>query len=174
MHLFISMKILVVSGYSNSGKTSVVELLLTTWKRMGLKTATIKNVHTPKFQIDVPNTDSYRHAKAGAKVVSISSDKGSVLFLYNEISLEEQIKLIHHISGCDILLLEGFRDQTEYPQVLCISKREDIVAQWNDKIFVISGIASEPDEFYKGRPMINNFVNSAKIIEFVNNHLEIE
>ena len=61
MSLFVSMKILVVSGYSNSVKTSVAELLLTTWQRMGLKTATIKNVHTPKFQMDEPNTDSSRH-----------------------------------------------------------------------------------------------------------------
>ncbi|MCG3218864.1 MAG: hypothetical protein KAR35_07645, partial [Candidatus Heimdallarchaeota archaeon] len=92
---------------------------------------------------------------------------------YNEISLEEQIDFVHHISNCDILLLEGFRDQVKYPQILCIKDREDIVAQWNDKIIAISGIASEPNEFYKERPMINNFVNTDQLIEFVNTFLEI-
>jgi molybdopterin-guanine dinucleotide biosynthesis protein B len=168
------MKIIVVSGYSNSGKTSVAELLLNSWKKRGLKTASIKNVHTPKFQMDIPNSDSWRHARAGCEVVGVRSDKGNVLFIYNEISLEEQINFIQQVSGCDILLLEGFRDQVKYPQILCIKSREDIVAQWNDKIIAISGIASEPSEFYKERPMINNFINSEKLIEFVNTFLEID
>jgi len=167
------MKILVVSGYSNSGKTCVAELLLDSWKKKGLKIASIKNVHTPKFQMDIPNTDSWRHARAGSEVVGVRSGKGNVLFLYNEISLEEQIDFVHHISNCDILLLEGFRDQVKYPQILCIKDREDLVAQWNDKIIAISGIASEPNEFYKERPMINNFVNTDQLIEFVNTSLKI-
>ncbi|MHA1912076.1 MAG: molybdopterin-guanine dinucleotide biosynthesis protein B [Candidatus Kariarchaeaceae archaeon] len=167
------MKVIVVSGYSNSGKTSVAELLLNSWKKMGLKTASIKNVHTPKFQMDIPNSDSWRHAKAGSEVVGIRSGKGNVLFLYNEVSLDEQIKLIQQVSGCDIILLEGFRDQVKYPQILCIKDREDIVVQWNDKIIAISGIASEQEEFYKGRPMINNFICSDKLIKFVNDYFKL-
>ena len=95
------------------------------------------------------------------------------MFFYNEISLDEQIELIHKTTSCDILVLEGFREQTTYPQVLCIKNREDIVSQWNEKIFIISGIAAEPDEFYKDRPMFNNFICPDKFVEAVNDHLEL-
>ena len=58
------MKIWGVTGGKNSGKTGLMERLITEFTARGLTVSSIKHAHH-SFDIDHPGRDSYRHRDAG-------------------------------------------------------------------------------------------------------------
>jgi molybdopterin synthase catalytic subunit len=60
------MKIISVVGYKKSGKTTLVERLVKALTKCG-SVGTIKHMH--EHTINKPDTDTWKHAHAGADVV---------------------------------------------------------------------------------------------------------
>ncbi len=58
-------KTIAVIGWKNSGKTTVVSKLVTILKSKNLKVGVVKHAHH-SFDIDKPNTDSFKIRQAGA------------------------------------------------------------------------------------------------------------
>lgn len=97
----------VVAGCSNTGKTVLIEGLIKELKKRGKSVATIKHdVHG--FDIDKEGKDTWRHRKAGAEAVIISSKKRMALIreLEEEIPLEE---LINQVKAFDFIIIEGYK-----------------------------------------------------------------
>ena len=63
-----------VTGWKNSGKTTLVTRLVSEFSRRGLRVSTVKHAHHD-FDIDKPATDSFRHREAGASEVLIVSGR---------------------------------------------------------------------------------------------------
>ena len=63
--------IISVIGRSGSGKTMLIERLIPELARLGLRVATVKR--SPRFDIDVPGKDSWRHGRAGAAAYVVAS-----------------------------------------------------------------------------------------------------
>ena len=63
-----------IIGKQNTGKTTLISLIIPLLKKKGYKIGTIK-YNIPSFEIDYKGKDTYRHYDAGADVVSISSSK---------------------------------------------------------------------------------------------------
>ena len=61
----MSQPVLGVTGWKNSGKTTLVERLVAELVRRGRRISTVKHAHHD-FDIDVTGTDSFRHRQAGA------------------------------------------------------------------------------------------------------------
>ncbi len=76
--------------------------------RTGLCVATIKHAHH-KFDADIPGKDSWRHRKAGAKQVLVSSATRSVHFIEHAQDEPELQDLLDQLSPCDLVLVEGFK-----------------------------------------------------------------
>ena len=57
-----------VTGWKNSGKTTLVEALVRELTGRGWRIATVKHAHHD-FDIDKEGTDSFRHRKAGARAL---------------------------------------------------------------------------------------------------------
>lgn len=97
----------IIGSGSNVGKTFLIEGLIKELIKRNLKVATIKHdVHG--FDIDKEGKDTYKHRKAGAGTVIISSKNR--LAMINE--LEEETKLeniISMIKDKDIILVEGYK-----------------------------------------------------------------
>jgi len=94
-------------GRSNSGKTTLIEKLLPSLNRLGIKTGTIKHdVHG--FDIDKPGKDSWRHKKAGADRTIISSPAKLALVqdTDHDFTLDE---LAIFCKGLDLILTEGYK-----------------------------------------------------------------
>ena len=68
------MKIYGVTGWKNSGKTGLVERLVSEFTTRGFSVSTIKHAHHD-FDVDRSGKDSYRHREAGAREVLLSSRK---------------------------------------------------------------------------------------------------
>ncbi len=96
------------AGRSNSGKTTLVEKLISGFTKQGLRIAVIKHVHHA-FDFDVPGKDTYRHKKAGAASVILASRErlAMVKDTPKELSLEDIIS--RHIDGVDLIIVEGFK-----------------------------------------------------------------
>lgn len=98
-----------LAGWSGAGKTQLAESLIHHFTQMGYRIATVKHAHH-KFDADIPGKDSWRHRKAGAAQVLISSQHRSALFTeYTDSSEPELDALLSQLAPADIVLVEGFK-----------------------------------------------------------------
>jgi molybdopterin-guanine dinucleotide biosynthesis protein B len=98
-----------ITGWKNSGKTTLVEKLAAHFSGMGLRIATVKHAHH-EFDIDHEGTDSFRHRKAGAREVAIVSARRWALM--HELEGEGEPPLadvLARLSPCDLVIVEGYK-----------------------------------------------------------------
>ncbi len=99
--------ILSLVGRSNTGKTTLMEKLIAELGRRGYRVGTIKHdVHG--FELDHPGKDTWRHARAGARAVAISSP-GKVA-LIQLVDHERSIDEVTALMDCvDLVMTEGYK-----------------------------------------------------------------
>lgn len=110
--------VLCIVGSSNTGKTTLVENLITEYKRLGFRVGTVKH-HIGEFEIDYPGKDSWRHTQAGADVVFVSSPFKAAMIkkVEQELTLEQVVDLMGEV---DIVLAEGYKE-SDRPKILVCS-----------------------------------------------------
>lgn len=101
--------ILSVVGRSNSGKTTLLEKLIRELTHRGRRIGTIKHHFHGPVEVDIPGKDSWRHKRAGARSVALSSP--NTLFLIGDIAGEWSLEAIAHqaLFEVDLILTEGFK-----------------------------------------------------------------
>ncbi|MDZ7823508.1 MAG: molybdopterin-guanine dinucleotide biosynthesis protein B [Ahrensia sp.] len=113
-----------ISGFKNSGKTTLTAKLIAEFKARGFKVSSVKHAHHA-FDLDQPGTDTDKHRAAGAGEVVIASAKRWALL--HEISDQEQepelTTLIEHMALCDIIFAEGYKTEA-HPKLLMIASEE--------------------------------------------------
>ncbi|HUU72377.1 MAG TPA: molybdopterin-guanine dinucleotide biosynthesis protein B [Burkholderiales bacterium] len=105
------MKVFGFAGYSGSGKTTLIENVIPLLVEQGVRVSLVKHAHHA-FDVDVPGKDSYRHRKAGASEVMLTSARRWVLM--HEVGDQAEPELpqqLRRMSPCDIVLVEGFKKQ---------------------------------------------------------------
>jgi len=95
-------------GRSNSGKTTLLESLIPLLENEGLRVATIKQTHH-NVTADAKGKDTWRHRKAGAKAVALSSDVETALFIGRKLTLDDTVKIICAVNDVDVILIEGWK-----------------------------------------------------------------
>ena len=98
-----------ITGWKNSGKTTLTEKLVSELVRRGRVVSTVKHAHH-EFDIDNPGADSFRHRQAGATEVAVVS--GNRWALMHELRDEEEPALeaiLSRLAPCDIVLVEGYK-----------------------------------------------------------------
>jgi molybdopterin-guanine dinucleotide biosynthesis protein B len=101
--------IISVVGKSKVGKTTLLEKLLPEIKKRGYRVAVIKHdVHG--FDIDRPGKDTWKHARAGADIVVISSPQKMAIIekVDREKTLAEIASKLDHV---DLIITEGYKRQ---------------------------------------------------------------
>lgn len=102
-------RIFGITGWKNSGKTTLTERLVTELTRRGWRVSTVKHAHHA-FDIDKEGTDSFRHRAAGASEVAIVS--GNRWALMHELRDEQEPSLetiLARLAPCDLVLIEGYK-----------------------------------------------------------------
>ena len=116
------MKICGIVGWKNSGKTFLVRKLITHFKTLNLKVASIKHAHH-NFDIDKPGTDSFYHREAGSEQIIISSSKRWAKIVELEKTKEKKLfELIKEFKKPDIVIVEGFKYE-KHPKIEIISEK---------------------------------------------------
>ena len=98
-----------ITGWKNSGKTTLTEMLVTELCRRGWIVSTVKHAHHD-FDIDREGTDSFRHRAAGATEVAIVSHRRWALM--HELRGEQEPSLdavLARLAPCDVVLVEGYK-----------------------------------------------------------------
>ena len=94
----LSPNVIGITGWSGSGKTSLVIRLIPQLQDRGLRVATIKHAHH-SFDIDTPGKDSYKHRVAGASEVLVASEKRWAIMHENQDNREPSLdELLDKIS----------------------------------------------------------------------------
>ena len=131
--------IISIVGRSDSGKTTFLEKLIPELTRKGYRVATVKH-DTHGFEVDREGKDSWRHARAGAHAVVISSPQKLALIQKVEADLSlDEISL--WMPEVDLILTEGYKREGKpkievyrrqvHPEPLC-SLKDNLIALVTD------------------------------------------
>jgi len=101
-----SVPIVSVTGWSGTGKTSLILRVIREMKNRGIRTAAFKNTHHEVYA-DRPGTDSYEYIRAGAAASGLGTPGGILLFR-EEISWSADL-LRGLFPEADLILCEGLR-----------------------------------------------------------------
>ena len=115
------MKIIGITGWKNSGKTTLVCKLVNYFSSQGSSISTIKHTHH-NVEFDQPNKDSYKHRDAGAQEVILATKNRWAIFHEQEEELGVS-DLIAKLAPVDILLIEGFKNH-DHPKIQVYRGRE--------------------------------------------------
>ncbi|MFQ5887918.1 MAG: molybdopterin-guanine dinucleotide biosynthesis protein B, partial [Candidatus Hydrothermarchaeales archaeon] len=120
------MNILAVVGRGRkSGKTTTVECLVRELTSRGYKVGTIKHIHEEDFTIDTEGKDTWRHTKAGAKIVVSAAPKEvcAIKKLYGRDRFKEAVHMLEGES-LDYIIVEG-NPKITMPLILAVCTKED-------------------------------------------------
>ncbi|MEO1199806.1 MAG: molybdopterin-guanine dinucleotide biosynthesis protein B [Pseudomonadota bacterium] len=113
-----AMPLFGVTGWKNSGKTTLTSRLITELVARGYRVHAVKHAHHA-FDIDREGTDSYRHRTAGATETAIVSNARWALM--HELRDAEEPPLgdiIARLSPADIVIIEGYKREA-HPKIEC-------------------------------------------------------
>jgi len=130
--------IISIVGKSDSGKTTLIEKLVSELKSKEYKIATIKHdVHG--FEIDHPGKDSYRHKHAGSFQTIISSPKQIAIIKDSDRDLEIDEIIENYINDVDIILTEGYkRNNKKKIEVHRKEMNQELLCNKNDNVLAIA------------------------------------
>ncbi|GAF95067.1 unnamed protein product [marine sediment metagenome] len=111
------MRVISITGYKKSGKTTLILKLSDELIKRGYKVAAIKHINK---NIDQVNTDTSKYKEVLTQVAAITP-KESVIFLKNKKNLEEIIKYFE----ADIILIEGFKKEKTFPKIVCLREESE-------------------------------------------------
>ncbi|RLF12519.1 MAG: molybdopterin-guanine dinucleotide biosynthesis protein B [Thermoprotei archaeon] len=166
--------IVAVVGGKDTYKTRAVELLTSYFTSRGLRVAALKHLHHVET-IDKEGKDTWRFAKAGAKVV-VAASHSEVAVLKKDVawSLKGLIKLVEE--EVDVVIIEGFKsfvsDEESFMKIVTaktVNELEDLLGQLKPPIAAITGpVAKQLKGYWNGIPVIdldNNGVRLAELIQ---------
>ena len=107
-----------ITGWKNSGKTTLTTRLIAEFVRRGHRVASVKHAHHA-FDVDTPGTDSFRHREAGASEVAIAS--GARVALMQELRGAEEpglAEILDRLAPADLVLIEGYKREG-HPKIEC-------------------------------------------------------
>jgi len=100
-----------VAASSNSGKTTLIEKVVRILKGRGLRVAVIKHA-SGGFDLDRPGKDSWRFQEAGADAV-ILAGPDRIALMRKAAHVPALEELVHLAGDVDIIITEGFKQNTE-------------------------------------------------------------
>ncbi len=108
-------KIFGFVGYSGSGKTTLAGAVTEILSRRGFKVAVLKDAHH-RVDMDTPGKDTWRYRESGAVQVMLRTPERWVLQTQTPESANID-ELISHFDNPDIILIEGFKNEGNFPKI---------------------------------------------------------
>lgn len=109
------MKIYGIIGWKNSGKTGLMERLVTNITQRGLTVSTVKHVHHD-VDLDLPGKDTFRHRAAGAHEVILASAHRFALMSEHRGPEPDLPTILSRLAPVDLVLVEGYK-RDSHPKV---------------------------------------------------------
>ncbi len=158
-----------ITGWKNSGKTTLTARLIAEFTARGFKVAAVKHAHHG-FDVDQPGRDSHKFREAGAREVAIGSAKRvAIMRELREEDEPELVDIVARLDGPDLVLVEGYK-KNGHPK---IEARRRGAIQHDPLAGRISGVvavASDHETDSGGLPLFA-LDDIAAIADFIASHL---
>lgn len=152
------MRIFAVSGFSKTGKTSIVEALSSFFAGRGYSVATVKDSGCSQICAGDSAADTGRHRKAGASASALLSPSLTSVVYERRLGAAEVLKFLNH----DVVIMEGFK-ALRIPKIIAASDTGGADAVFCDEVFAFSGRLAGELRSYRGRPVLNCFTEIEKL-----------
>ena len=165
-----STPVLGFTAPSGTGKTTLMENVISKLTKSGFKVAAIKHGHHPADP-DIPGKDTYRFRQAGAETVMFASKER--WFMIQELHSRKEPNLaqqIERLSDHDLILVEGYKNDDHPKIVLHRAGASD--AQFYRQLTNVGAIASDDDAVDVEPPLLP-LGDAARVAEFIIKHLEL-
>ncbi|AWI33859.1 molybdopterin-guanine dinucleotide biosynthesis protein B [Helicobacter apodemus] len=159
------MRIVVFSGNSNSGKTTLIEKLSLALQP-NKKISIIKHDPKDKAIFDTKGKDSYRFYESGANIAILSPTQTTLRF-HTSLNITEIIK---YFKDCDYLFIEGLKE-LPFPKITIARENLD------ERFFAFSNALAIDNSIkdYSKIPKnidILNLNNTQEILHWINTHIK--
>lgn len=118
---------IALSGFHNSGKTTLGEYLVNRLSKEGFKVAVIKSTKEKGLITDKEKSDTFRYREAGALVVSLIQRDLLTIYIVNR--FKNKIEIINFLEKLfwdyDLILLEGFKEIDEISKIWVLRSEDD-------------------------------------------------
>ena len=136
-----------VVGTSGSGKTATIEYLTYNLTKLGFQVGVAKHIHREGFTIDTEGKDTWKYAKAGARIViGASPNELAIIKKTTHEAPFKDISEILHAEHLDIALLEGFSsataERTNLPKIVAAKNARELnftLSKTSPPILAITG-----------------------------------
>ena len=156
------MRVITIKGFKKTGKTTTCVRVIEELGRRGYTVGSVKNTHFPDFAIDAPDTDSWRHAKAGASTVTIVAGEETDVLFYRRRELSEVAGLYEE----DFLVSEGESD-LPCPNIVTGKTVQDLAARRDANTIAFAGIISAELKEYEGLPVIDARQDIGRLVDLI-------
>ena len=156
------MRIIVIKGYKKTGKTTTCVRIIEELTRRGYTVGSVKSTHFPDFAMDTPDTDSYRHARAGASTVTVAGREETDVLFYRSVPLKDLI----HLYQEDYLVCEGDSGM-EAANIITGKTAEDLEKRRDACTIGFSGIISAEMTEYDGLPVIDATRDIIRLVDLI-------
>lgn len=156
------MKVLAVSGFSHTGKTTTIAAIIKEMTKRGFSVGMIKDSRCEGLTLDTEGTDTYIHKQAGAKLVALRALNETDIMYTSRLGLS---KIMEHFDQ-DIVILEGF-SKYDIPKIVTGIIPFDLKARTTPKTFAYSGVISNQEKSYNGLPVINSLTEVTKLCDLI-------
>ncbi|PTL38049.1 molybdopterin-guanine dinucleotide biosynthesis protein B [Alkalicoccus saliphilus] len=137
------MRVFQVTGWSNTGKTTLTNMLVRWASEKGIRTAAVKHhgKDVPLY-LDSGSTDTAEHRRAGAEASALTGAGETQINIDRALSLNSLLA-IYRLLGMELVIVEGFKRET-YPKVVTLREAEDAETLTNVTA-VVGPAALSPD-----------------------------
>ena len=170
-------KVFGVTGWKNSGKTTLVTRLIAELTGRGYVISSVKHAHH-KCDIDKPGTDSFRHWEAGSHEVALVAAGTRWAFMHECKNVEDNEPflgdILPHFAPCDLVMVEGYKKEP-FPKIevrRADAMKHDPLSPEDNKIVAI---ASEQRGSFGNDHNLPEFQldNIGEIADFIINKMQL-
>jgi len=105
-------KVFGITGWKNSGKTTLMEKLVAEICARGFGVSAIKHAHH-NVDVDQPGKDRFRHRKVGAQeVILTSSNRWALMHELRGANEPPLAELLGKLAPVDLVLIEGYKRES--------------------------------------------------------------
>jgi molybdopterin-guanine dinucleotide biosynthesis protein B len=161
-------KIIAVVGGKHSGKTTIIENLITELKSRGYTVGVIKEmVRIPT--LDTPQTETDRYAQAGAEKIVAVPRTETVIFIKKRLTIQE---ILPHLEDLDYAFLEGFEHEKFVHKIVAAKNFEEAQSFMDDSVVAVSGLIMESAKerskaFILNVPLFSSLTHADKLADLI-------
>jgi molybdopterin-guanine dinucleotide biosynthesis protein B len=136
-----------IVGKSQEGKTTFLEKLIPELNLRGYRVGTLKHDAHDHFEIDQEGKDTWRHRKAGAQAVAISSPSRVAFIKTVEREMDLDTLVASYFSSEHLVLTEGYKSGNKAKIEICRKalQSEPLCSKADRLLAVVSDFSVEMD-----------------------------